>query len=799
MKNCEIRSSSFNDYSFPVVYSCFAIVRCEGIHTELLDSVESVCHHQLNPLKYRRGNLFTDQITSCYFHNCLKLKTLIFTAEDILERPDKDSRFVEILCRLTGFEVLDTACDIELKLKIKELVPADVDSGAVLQYGCRFTENTQVFVVDDLSGATNRYSLCHSSAFNHLKFRMVPHSVKLDESFAGYFDHVHERTFSFLSVFFEKFRGQSLRSPVEKVSHFINQPTLLTTHGYTADGVYLVPYLCRKSLLSLLTVSIGDFLKYDYSASYPSMIQEYFSSIIRYCLAQDYCVLVLNDLHLLKSFKNPKRSVTSSSEYTTESFTYDERCIPPILSCLLSLLQQYSSSYSNNSSSKTNKSVYQRILIVGVTANEESLSKELFSLFPVKLDIGNQYKLNYHQQFQQVCALYGRDDLKVEDFVFGVSPSSEGAKKQAAGSVVTSFRSIYSLLNTVYNKEAFRFDNILDLLSVLGFTKTEDTASSSVVTQSRPLSLFCSSKFFGINQIIQKCEEIIYWPLRYRSYYETMGLVSSSSNSQSGHILLYGPSGCGKSSIPPELAARFQYNLIYLEITKIIQSSIGESEKEILRIFQDAKKKSPCFLVIDDFTSIFGKNENDLDTDNSVDKTLISALIHCFDDINDWNTYNRNLVNKQQKNLSDHNKEVQAFSHCNNILVIGITGEPWNIPPRLLSFGRFQEKIFISFLSDEDRRVMISKFFSEMMGYFFKSSEAREIKLDESASESLMISTKEFSGADIKHLFKLAFRRVLLETVAENKVISLILEECGQLRPSVPRYVLDKFTSWKNV
>jgi hypothetical protein len=798
MKKHEIRTSSFSDYSFPVVHSCFITVRYEGIITELLGRDRSTSHSQLNPLKYRSGELFTDQITSCYLHNCLKLKTLTFSAEDILQKPDYLSTTVEALCSIPSFDILNNSCEIVMKIKMKELAANDESSSSDFQYGCRFTDNTQIVVVDDLSCDRDSYSLHHRSAFNHLQFRLMPHSKKVVESFTGYLTSVQDRSFSSLSIFLEKFLLQSQRSAVsytQKSTLFLNQPTLLTAHEYTSDGIYLVNCLCRKSFLSLLTVSVEDFLKYEYGATYPSMIQEYFSGIIRYCLAQDYCVLVFKDFHLLKPFNSSKKSVGSSSEYATASFAYDERCLPHILSCLFSLLQQYSSSsYNDSTSTRNNDSAYHRIVIVGITTNEESLSKELSLLFPVKFDIGNQYKLNYNQQFQQVCALYGRDDLKVEDFRFG-APACGASTEKDLDSFKSSFRSIYSFLNTVYHKEEFRYSNVLDLLMVLGFTKSNEITAGFNDTGSRQLYLFSSSKFFGINQIIQKCEEIIYWPLRYRSYYETMGLLSSANSP--GHILLYGPSGCGKSSIPSELASRFQYNLIYLEITKIIQSSVGESEKEILRIFQDAKKKSPCFIVIDNFTAIFGKSENDLDSDNSVDKTLISTLIHCFDDINDWNTYNRNLVVKQQKDLG----EVQLSSHCNSILVIGITGEPWNIPPRLLSFGRFQERIFIGFLSDEYRRDMISHFSAELMEYFLKSTEISQTNVDGTILQSLMIATKEFSGADVKHLFKLTFRHLLLRKHEEdaNQVFSLLLEVCGKMRPSVPQYLMAKLSSWKSV
>lgn len=64
----------------------------------------------------------------------------------------------------------------------------------------------------------------------------------------------------------------------------------------------------------------------------------------------------------------------------------------------------------------------------------------------------------------------------------------------------------------------------------------------------------------------------------------------------SGGLLLYGPAGSGKTSFARELRMVMPQNFVYIPISSIISSQIGQSEKAIERIFAVSKMTRVIFI-----------------------------------------------------------------------------------------------------------------------------------------------------------------------------------------------------------
>lgn len=249
------------------------------------------------------------------------------------------------------------------------------------------------------------------------------------------------------------------------------------------------------------------------------------------------------------------------------------------------------------------------------------------------------------------------------------------------------------------------------------------------------------------------------------------------------------------------LAHQFGYQLIQKNIASLMKGSIGGTEEEIVKLFQQAKKQAPCFLVLDEFTSIFRKHDKDEDenhgnnnshNDSSTEKTIFSTLLSRLDDVNAWNLYNSSRIKDERGGDHTTSKGDDDYRK-RNIIVIGITREPWLIPNRLLSNDRFQRSILVDLLGKEDRE----KFLRTELGLATREE-------DEALRpqwEELLRLTEGYSGADIRYLLKrldnLQHRMKSEEKLKTIEVLQALIAIAGQRKPSVPQSLLEKFKRWK--
>jgi transitional endoplasmic reticulum ATPase len=76
-------------------------------------------------------------------------------------------------------------------------------------------------------------------------------------------------------------------------------------------------------------------------------------------------------------------------------------------------------------------------------------------------------------------------------------------------------------------------------------------------------------------------------------------------------ISRYGPPGTGKTLLAKAVASESQANFLNVNISDIVSSEIGTSEKFLAEMFQKAKLYSPSVLFIDEIQAVFGQRELD--------------------------------------------------------------------------------------------------------------------------------------------------------------------------------------------
>jgi len=132
-----------------------------------------------------------------------------------------------------------------------------------------------------------------------------------------------------------------------------------------------------------------------------------------------------------------------------------------------------------------------------------------------------------------------------------------------------------------------------------------------------------------------------------------------------GGILLYGPPGCGKTYISKATAGQINAKFINVGLNDILDMWVGNSEKNLHKIFALARRNTPCVLFFDEIDALGAKRS---DMRQSSGKTVINQFLSELDGINTSNE---------------------------GILIIGATNCPWHLDPAFRRPGRFDRIIFV--------------------------------------------------------------------------------------------------------
>jgi transitional endoplasmic reticulum ATPase len=104
----------------------------------------------------------------------------------------------------------------------------------------------------------------------------------------------------------------------------------------------------------------------------------------------------------------------------------------------------------------------------------------------------------------------------------------------------------------------------------------------------------------GMEELKKTLRTSILGPLKHAEKFQKLGLRSPSG------ILLYGPSGCAKTTIVKCLAGETRMTLITVSSAEIYSPYVGEAEKFIVRLFNQARMSAPTILFFDEIDTIVG-------------------------------------------------------------------------------------------------------------------------------------------------------------------------------------------------
>lgn len=242
-------------------------------------------------------------------------------------------------------------------------------------------------------------------------------------------------------------------------------------------------------------------------------------------------------------------------------------------------------------------------------------------------------------------------------------------------------------------------------------------------------------------------------------------LYEGYEKSNNGGVLLYGPPGTGKTMIAAAIANEINAKFCTIGVSDIVLGGIGNSEKAIKQLFEEARSFRCSVIFFDEAESICPVN-----TKAQHAKQIRSELL------------------RQMQGLESYCNET------NNILfLIAATNKPWLMDNAFLRPGRFGNKIYVGLPDVQARKNMIEKLINRI-----KNNNIVEISEDIDY-EYIVEKTEGFNGADIANLIEEVQEYSIMRSIETNKKIICFddfLVALNKIVPSVNKDDLLKYQEW---
>jgi len=258
----------------------------------------------------------------------------------------------------------------------------------------------------------------------------------------------------------------------------------------------------------------------------------------------------------------------------------------------------------------------------------------------------------------------------------------------------------------------------------------------------------------GYEDVKQELRDAIITPLEKKDIALAYGMKPPSG------ILLFGPPGTGKTMLMRALARELKYNFIEVKCANIMSEWYGESEKNVVEVFEKARKMAPAILFFDEI-DVIGKKRAKGGTDE-VTPRILSTMLQEMDG---------------------------AVKSKANVIVVGTTNIPDQLDRALLRPGRF-DKIIYMHLPDVAARKDILKKLTRKLPL------ANDVDLD-----TLARKTERFSGADLKNLVTEAKRLAAKEAEFAGKIVPISMEHfltmLKRIKPSTTFEQLEEYEKFR--
>ncbi len=237
----------------------------------------------------------------------------------------------------------------------------------------------------------------------------------------------------------------------------------------------------------------------------------------------------------------------------------------------------------------------------------------------------------------------------------------------------------------------------------------------------------------GLQEEVRRVREMIELPLKHPELFKRLGIEPPKG------VLLYGPPGTGKTLLAKAVANETNAHFILINGPEVMSKYVGEAEKRIREVFDEASKNAPSIIFLDEIDALAPKREESFGVEGRVVAQLLASL--------------------------------DGMKKRGQVIVIGATNRENSLDPALRRPGRLDREIEIGVPDREGRKEVLQ-------------IHTRNMPLSQDFDPDLLANiTHGFVGADIEGLCKEAAMNALRRLLPE-----LQIEEEGR----IPNEALEK-------
>jgi transitional endoplasmic reticulum ATPase len=247
----------------------------------------------------------------------------------------------------------------------------------------------------------------------------------------------------------------------------------------------------------------------------------------------------------------------------------------------------------------------------------------------------------------------------------------------------------------------------------------------------------------GMTDVIERIRMNIIYPFKNPEVFRKF------NKKPGGGILMYGPPGCGKTHIARATAGECGATFLSVAITDILSKWLGESEQRLHQLFENARRRSPAVLFIDEMDAI-GVSRSDASSSMA---SLVNVLLTEMDGISGKNE---------------------------NLMVLAATNTPWRVDDALRRPGRFDRVLFVPPPDAPAREAILA-------------IHLRGLPVEKMDLAKVAKLTERFSGADLRSAVERASEKAIYQEMRTGRPAaltqSLLLETIKEMRPSTNEWL----------
>ncbi|KDQ11456.1 hypothetical protein BOTBODRAFT_455641 [Botryobasidium botryosum FD-172 SS1] len=265
----------------------------------------------------------------------------------------------------------------------------------------------------------------------------------------------------------------------------------------------------------------------------------------------------------------------------------------------------------------------------------------------------------------------------------------------------------------------------------------------------------------GLDKQIAEIRDLIDLPLSRPHLFRQFGLKPPKG------ILLHGPPGTGKTHLARAIASSAGASLVTISGPELSSAYHGETEAKLREVFAEARRRSPCIIVLDEVDAVCPVREDA----GGVEARVVTTLLTLMDGVD--------AVSKIGG--SEGNEEPR-------VVVVATTNRPNAIDPALRRPGRFDREIEIG-IPDAPARLAILKVLLACTPHAIPPEEL----------EGIAKRTHGYVGADLSAVVRDAGTRAIKRWLASSSaaaptpdtqpelILSDLLFSVAHVRPSALR------------